>query len=201
MHRIGLTGGIATGKSHVAARLRESGIPVVDADVIAREVVAPATPGFDAVLARFGRDIVGIDGALDRRRLGSIVFANAQARHDLEAIVHPAVRRAIERFFNELPSATLFAVADIPLLYETGRAHEFARVIVVACEPATQISRVMARDLLSKEEAERRVRAQLSIEDKVQRADHVIRTDGTHAETDRQVEELVERLRRELSAA
>jgi dephospho-CoA kinase len=200
MQRIGLTGGIATGKSHVAARLRDAGVPVVDADVIARDVVAPSTPGFDAVLSRFGRDVLAADGTLDRRRLGSIVFADAQARHDLEAIVHPAVGRAIDRFFVDVPPGIPFAVADIPLLYETGRERDFARVIVVACDAATQVARVMSRDSLSMEEAERRVAAQHPIDDKVRRADYVIRTDGTHADTDRQVTGLVEQLRRELSA-
>jgi dephospho-CoA kinase len=199
--RIGLTGGIATGKSHVAARLREAGVPVVEADVLAREVVQPGTPGFDAVVSRFGREVVGADGALDRRRLGSLVFADGAARRDLEAIVHPPVRAAILAFFSSLPENTPFAVADIPLLYETGREAEFDGVIVVACDRQTQIARVMSRDRLSRDEAERRVAAQLPIGEKRQRADYLIDSSGARADTDRQVAELVTRLTQASAAA
>jgi dephospho-CoA kinase len=195
MLRIALTGGIATGKSHVLARLREAGVPAVDADVIARDVVAAGTAGLAQIVNRFGADVLGADGALDRRRLGSIVFADERARRDLESIVHPEVRRAIERFFAALPPSTPFAVADIPLLYETGRHADFDAVIVVACDPAAQIARVMARDKLSREEAELRVASQLPIAEKTARADYVIDSTGTHADTDQQVAALVTRLR------
>lgn len=191
MRRVALTGGIATGKSYVTARLRAAGVPVVDADVLAREAVAPGTPGLAAIVARFGPAVVTPDGTLDRAALGERVFADASARRDLEAIVHPAVRAAIDDFFAKLPPATPLAVADIPLLYETGRAGEFDAVVVVACRPATQVARVMARDGLSRAQAEARVAAQWPIADKVARADHVIETDGSFAETDRQVEALL----------
>ena len=198
MFRIALTGGIATGKSHVASRLREAGVPVVDADVISREVVVPGTPVLAAIVARFGESILTADGTLDRARLGKIVFRDPAARRDLEAIVHPAVRKAIEEFFNRLPRNTPLAVADIPLLYETGRARRYDSVVVVACAPDQQVERVMARDGLTREEAERRVASQWPIEDKVDRADFVIRTDGTHAETDAQVAALLARLSAEV---
>jgi dephospho-CoA kinase len=200
LRRIALTGGIATGKSHVLARFRQAGVPTVDADVIAREVVAPGTPGLAAVIDRFGHGVLAADGTLDRRRLGSIVFADPMARRDLEAIVHPAVRRAIDRFFAALPPSTPVAVADIPLLFETGRQGEFDMVVVVASSVAAQVARVMARDTLSREDAERRVRAQIPIDEKVRCADHVIRTDGTHAETDAHVDELIAQLRAEAGA-
>lgn len=190
MIRIALTGGIATGKSHVSARLREAGVPVVDADAVARQVVAPGTPALTAIVDRFGRAILAADGTLDRSRLADIVFRDAAARHDLEAIVHPAVREAIEAFFAALPPATPFAVADIPLLFETGRQREFDLVIVVACDPATQMQRLLARGL-SPGDAERRLAAQQPIRDKREAADYVIETDGTHAETDAQVEQLL----------
>jgi dephospho-CoA kinase len=199
MLKIGLTGGIATGKTHVARRLRDAGVPVVDADVIARAVVAPRTPGLAAVVARFGRDILTPEGFLDRARLGELVFRDEAARRDLEGIVHPAVRTAIDEFFERLPPDTPFAVADIPLLYETGRADRFPKVIVVACARDAQLERVMARDGLSRDEAERRLASQWPIEEKVKRADFVIRTDGTHAETNGQVDALLGRLRRELA--
>jgi dephospho-CoA kinase len=195
MLRIALTGGIATGKSYVARRLREAGVPLVDADVLSREAVAPGTPALAAVVSRFGDGVVTQDGQLDRARLGELVFGDHAARRDLEAIVHPAVRRGIESFFTALPPETPFAVADIPLLFETRRDRDFDKVIVAACAPASQIERVVARDGLSRNDAERRIAAQLPIDEKVRRADFVIRTDGTFQETDAQVTRLVELLR------
>src|SRR5688572_16778090 len=125
MIRVALTGGIATGKSYVAQRFREAGIPVVDADLLARQAVEPGTPGLRAIVDRFGADVLDRTGALNRPRLASIVFSDSAARRDLEAIIHPAVRAAIDRFLAEAPPSTPFAVADIPLLFETGRAGEF----------------------------------------------------------------------------
>jgi dephospho-CoA kinase len=193
--RLALTGGIATGKSHVLTRFKEAGVPVVDADLLSRQVVAPGTPGLEGIVGRFGSAILTADGALDRRRLGAIVFSDPGARKDLESIVHPAVRRGVESFFATLPGDTPFAVADIPLLYETGREDDFDAVIVVACRPEQQIDRVIARDTLSRREAEQRVAAQLPIDEKVRRADYVIRTDGTYDETNAQVDRLVTDLR------
>jgi dephospho-CoA kinase len=191
MRRIGLTGGIATGKSYVASRMREAGVSVVDADVLAREAVAPGSEGLAAVVARFGAGVLAADGGLDRQALAAVVFRDAAARRDLEAIVHPRVRAATDAFFAALPPATPVAVADIPLLFEAGRQRDFDEVVVVACDPRTQLDRVMARDGVAREDAERRLAAQWPIADKVARADHVIRTDGTFADTDAQVEALV----------
>jgi len=187
MLKVALTGGIATGKSYVARRLCEAGVPVVDADVLSREAVATGTPGLAAVVDRFGRDVLTAEGVLDRTRLGDIVFRDDAARRDLEALVHPAVRRGIEAFFAGLPPAINLAVADIPLLYESRRERQFDKVIVVACAPGTQIDRVMVRDGLARDEAARRVAAQLPIEEKARRADVVIHTDASFAETDAQV--------------
>jgi dephospho-CoA kinase len=189
--RVALTGGIATGKSHVRARFEALGVPTIDADVLARQAVARGTPGLAAVTARFGPDIVTAAGEIDRRKLGTLVFADAQARRDLEQIVHPFVRTAIDAWFASLDADTVpFAVADIPLLYETGRHGDFERVVVAACEPETQLRRLMARDQLTEDEAERRIAAQLPILEKVRRADYVVRTDGTFDETARQVREI-----------
>ena len=195
MLRVGLTGGIGTGKSYVLRRLREAGVAAVDADVLAREAVAPGSPGLAAVVQRFGADMLTPDGSLDRARVGALVFRDEAARRDLENIVHPIVRRGIAAFFESLPPETPLAVADIPLLYETRRERHFDKVVVVACAPATQVRRVMARDGLPQEEAERRVAAQLPIDEKARRADYVIRTDGTHAETDAQILEMLDSLR------
>ncbi len=190
MFRIALTGGIATGKSYVAKRLAEAGVPVVDADQIARDIVVPGTPTLAAIGARFGPSVLRSDGTLDRQRLGEIVFCDPAARRDLEAMTHPAIRMAIDAFFARQPAATPVAVADIPLLYETGREGAFDQVVVVACTPARQLHRLMARDGLTREQAEQRLNAQLPIDEKAERADYVVRTDGTFEETDAQVEKV-----------
>ena len=194
IRRIALTGGIATGKSHVATKIKEAGVPIVDADVLSREVVAPGTPGLAAVRKRFGPDAVRRDGTMDRVRIAQVVFKDKRARLDLEAIIHPAVQRAIDDFFAQLPKRTPFAVADIPLLFETKREGQFQSVVVVACARELQLTRLMERSKLSKEDAERRLGAQLPIDQKVKKATHVIRTDGTFEETDAQVADLIKKL-------
>jgi dephospho-CoA kinase len=191
MRRIALTGGIATGKSYVRARFEKLGVPTSDADSLARDVVAPGTPGLAEVIRRFGQDVLEPNGTLDRRKLADIVFSDERARRDLEAIVHPRVKAATDRWFAALDGSHVVAIADIPLLYEAGRDKDFDAVVVVACEPETQVRRAMARDGLTEKDARARVAAQLPIEDKIRRADHVIRTDGAFADTDRQVEELL----------
>lgn len=187
MVRAALTGGIATGKSYCLQRFAALGAQTIDADVLAREAVAPGTPGLAAVTAHFGPEILSADGTLDRPALGRIVFADARARATLEAIVHPEVYRRIRDWFANIPPRTPVAIADIPLLFETGQEHEFDRVIVAACQPQEQLHRVMARDGLSTHGAQARLAAQLPIEEKVKRAHRVIWTDRGFAETDRQV--------------
>jgi dephospho-CoA kinase len=192
-----LTGGIATGKSYCIARFAALGVPVIDADHLAREAVAPGTPGLKAVVDRFGVGILQADGALDRAALARIIFTNATARADLESIVHPDVYRRIREWSVNLPPHTPLAIADIPLLFETGHDHDFDKVIVCACEPAEQVRRLIARDGLTSEEARARLAAQWPIEDKAARADYVIRTDGTLTETDAGVKHVFQRLRAE----
>ena len=192
MKRVALTGGIATGKSHVRADFERLGVPTIDADRLARDAVAEGGPGLKAVIDRFGRGVLDDTGALDRRKLGSIVFQDPVARRDLEDIIHPAVRSAIDAWFESISDSAPVAIADIPLLFETGRQGEFDVVIVTACDPLTQIKRVMARDDVSEAEARSRVAAQLPIEEKVRRADHVINTDGSFEETNRQVRSVYE---------
>lgn len=191
MRRIALTGGIATGKTYVSTKLREAGVPIVDADTLSREVVAPGTPGLAAVRRRFGPDAVRADGTMDRVRIGHLVFRDKRARLDLEAIIHPAVQKAIDAFFAALPKRTPFAVADIPLLFETNRQGQFDLVVVAACPRKMQLERMLARDRLSKEDAERRLAAQLPIDEKVECADFVIKTDVSFAHTDEQVADLI----------
>ena len=192
MKRVALTGGIATGKSHVRADFERLGVPTIDADRLARDAVAEGSPGLKAVINRFGRGVLDDTGALDRRKLGSIVFQDPVARRDLEDIIHPAVRSAIDGWFESISDSAPVAIADIPLLFETGRQGEFDVVIVTACDPLTQIRRVMARDDVSEAEARARVAAQLPIEEKVRRADHVINTDGSFEDTNRQVRSVYE---------
>ncbi len=187
MLRAALTGGIATGKSYCLARFEARGVPVIDADRLAREAVMPGSRGLAAVVTRFGSSILQADGSLDRAALGRIVFNERAARADLEAIVHPEVYRRIGEWFVSRPPATRFAIADIPLLFETGHNHDFDAVVVAACDPEEQVRRVMARDNLSAGDARARLAAQWPIEEKVKRASHVIWTDRGFAETDRQV--------------
>jgi dephospho-CoA kinase len=194
MRRVGLTGGIATGKSYCLARFAALGAAVVDADRLARDAVAPGSRALEAVSLRFGPAILLPDGSLDRAALGRIVFSDRAARADLEAIVHPEVYRGIGEWFASCPPATRLAIADIPLLFETGHSHDFDRVVVAACDPHQQLTRLMARDRLSETEARARLNAQWPIEEKVARADHVIRTGGTLADTDAQVRTVYELL-------
>ena len=188
-----LTGGIATGKSYCLARFASFGVPVIDADKLARDAVARGTPGLSAVAARFGDSVLQPDGALDRRALARIVFSDPRARADLEAIVHPDVYRRIREWAVNL-AHTRVAIADIPLLFETGHEHDFDKVIVCACEPEEQIRRLVTRDGLTDAEARARLAAQWPIDDKVQRGDFVIRTDRGYSDTDRQVRDVLDRL-------
>jgi dephospho-CoA kinase len=194
MVRVALTGGIATGKSFCLERFAALGAAVIDADVLAREAVAPGSVGLAVIADRFGRAVLRPDGSLDRPALGRIVFKDATARAQLEAIVHPEVYRRITMWLANLPLGTRVAMADIPLLFETGHEHDFERVVVAACEPEEQVRRVMARDGLTHREAHARVTAQWPIEEKARRADYVIRTDGSFAETETQVRAIFSQL-------
>jgi dephospho-CoA kinase len=196
MVRAALTGGIATGKSYCLAKFAELGATTIDADRLAREAVAPGTPGLARVVERFGAGVLLADGTLNRPALGRIVFADRTARADLEAIVHPEVYRRISEWFANLPSGTI-AIADIPLLFETGHEHDFDRVIVAACDPAEQLRRLAVRDGLTRESARARLDAQWPIDEKVARADYVIRTDDGFGETDREVGKILESLKAE----
>ncbi len=194
MLRVALTGGIATGKSYVREQFAALGVPTADADRFAREAVEPGTAALAAIVSRFGPAVLQSDGRLDRRRLGEIVFADAGARRDLEQIVHPVVREASAVWFSGLPPATSVAIYDVPLLFEAAREREFDRIVVAACEPATQLRRLMLRDQLTREQAEARIASQWPLAGKIRRAHHVIHTDGTFPETDRFVREVYEAL-------
>jgi dephospho-CoA kinase len=194
MLKIALTGGIATGKSYVLEQFRRRGVPILDADALAHGVMVAGTEATAAIAARFG-NVIGEDGAVDRTKLGPIVFADDSARRDLEAIVHPAVYRAITvglRAFERLGGAAL-AVVDVPLLYESGHAADFDRVIVTVSPGEIQLQRLRARGL-TEQAARQRLAAQLPGDEKAARADFIIRTDGTFEDTDRQVEAVLRAL-------
>lgn len=198
---IGLTGGIASGKSTVSRLLAALGAIVIDADAIVHELQAPGMPMLDEIAARFGSQLLDAEGRLDRRALGAIAFADRAARAQLEAIVHPQVRAIIAtRVAAAQAAGAPLIVVDIPLLFERGDephaqppARELdATVLVYAPEPQ-QIERLIERDGCSREDAEQRVRAQLPIEKKKALADVVIDNSGALEETRRQVEQLFER--------
>jgi len=189
---IGLTGGIATGKSTVTGMLRERGIPVIDADQIAREVVEPGKPAYEAIVRHFGRDILLPDKTLNRRRLGEIVFSDEAERQKLNAIVHPEVRRVMlmEAKAAEQNGAPVVFM-DIPLLFESRLQHMVDKIAVVYAPPEMQLARMMERDELDEEQAKKRLRAQLPIEQKKQEADFLIDNSRTREETARQVDEML----------
>lgn len=193
MRRVALTGGIATGKSWVLRRFAAHGLPTIDADRLAHDVLAPGTPGAARVASRFGPAVVATDQTIDRRALAGIVFGDRAAREELEAIVHPAVYQEIARWFDALPASTVAGVADIPLLFETGHEHDFDEVVVTACEPEEQVRRLISRDGLTDAEARARLAAQWPIAEKVARAGSVIDTGGSHEATNAQVDAIVAR--------
>ncbi len=196
MLKVALTGGVATGKSYVLEQFRRRGIPCLDADSLAHGVTAAGTEATAAIAARFGAGILAADGSVDRAKLGPIVFADPAARLDLEALVHPAVYRAITAGLRafELLGASSLAVVDVPLLYESGHAGDFDRVIVTACPAEMQVARLLERGLTDSE-ARQRIAAQWPMEEKASRATFVIRTDGAFEQTDGQVDEILARLR------
>jgi dephospho-CoA kinase len=194
MLKVALTGGIATGKSHVLEELRRRGIPCLDADALAHGATAAGTESTRAITERFGSDVLAADGAVDRQKLAVVVFADDQARRDLEAIVHPAVYRAISAGLRAFESmGDPLAVVDVPLLYETGHEGDFDRVIATTCAVDVQMRRLLHRGM-SEQEARARLAAQWASADKAARADFVIETSGTVEETSRQLDEILRRL-------
>lgn len=188
MRVIGLTGGIASGKSSVAVLLERLGGAVVDADRLAREVVEPGEEALASIVAEFGERVLNSDGTLNRAALGEIVFADAQARRKLEGITHPAIRRrAGERLERLREAGTEVAFYVAPLLYEAGLAERFDEVWVVYLDPQTQLERLMARDGLSREGALARIAAQMPMEEKRRLGQVVIDNSGTREELEAQV--------------
>lgn len=186
--RIGLTGGIASGKSLVASYLEKQGIPVVDADKLARQVVEPGEPALAQIVATFGKNVLQADGTLDRKQLGAIIFGDEQKRERLNQIVHPAVRQLMKK------QADLYeqrgyprVVLDIPLLYESNLFHMVNQVWLVYVDEATQLRRLIERDGSTETEAKQRIAAQMPLTAKKAQADVLIDNNGTKENTYRQV--------------
>lgn len=186
---MGLTGGIASGKSAVSRQLAELGCRVVDADVLAREVVAPGEPAWRAIVAEFGREVLGPDGQLDRKRLGALVFADPARRKILEAITHPVIMARRQAILDAWAAEGFdgIVVLDIPLLIEVGAAAHVDRVVLVYAERDVQLERLMGRDTFDRAEAERRIASQMSLAEKVRHAHFVVDNSGVPEETASQV--------------
>jgi dephospho-CoA kinase len=189
MLRVALTGGVATGKSYVRARIASRGVPTVDADAIVHELFAAGSEVSREVVRRFGPAMATRDGGVDRRALGALVFADAAARHRLEAIVHPRVYDHLAAWTSvQAELGARWALAEIPLLFETGREGDFDRVLVVACSTDEQVRRLTRRDGLAEPAARARVAAQWPIDEKMRRATDIVDTSGSLEDTDRQVD-------------
>lgn len=177
---IGLTGSIGTGKSMIANKLRKMNIPVIDADIIAREVVEQGKPAYENIVTTFGKEVLHEDGTLNREKLGSIVFSNEKKRKQLNEIIHPEIRKEMEAQRQALiAKKERCIVLDIPLLFESNRSYELDKIIVVSTSPETQLKRVLERDQSTKEEALQRINSQIPVEEKERLADAVIDNNGT----------------------
>ncbi|KAF8889879.1 CoaE-domain-containing protein [Infundibulicybe gibba] len=196
---IGLTGGIATGKSTVANLLRAKHIPIVDADVLARQVVEPGTRGLASIVKAFGRDILLPDGSLDRKKLGTVIFNDEAKRKILNSIVHPAVRRStLWQVLTYWIKGEKYCIVDVPLLIEGGLWRWVGKVVVVYCSAEIQLRRLMNRDGSTQEDASSRLKSQIPISQKVEYADLVIDNSGSRQDLDAQVDSLVRQLEREV---
>ena len=189
MLKVGLTGGIATGKSYVLSVLSELGCEVLDADLTAREVVEPGQPAFHEIITHFGREILAPDGRLDRVKLGAIVFNDATQREKLNSIVHPKVYEAQAHWLArvEADNPNAIAIIDAALLIETGSYRRFDKLIVIHCAPQIQLERLMARNHLSFEEAKARIDSQMPSAEKIKYADYSIDTTLGFEDTRRQI--------------
>ena len=199
---VGLTGGIATGKSTVSALLRQLGCEIIDADLLAREVVEPGRPAWTTIVAEFGQDVVTGDGALDRKKLGALVFANPERRRRLEAITHPAIRERFQARLDELAEHgfTGIVVFDAAVMIESGNYKNMDRLVVVVTDEPTQMSRLQGRDGTDDAEGRRKIASQMPLSEKAKLADYVIDNSGDRHETAEQVRRVFAALMSELDA-
>jgi dephospho-CoA kinase len=197
---VGITGSIASGKSTVARRMKDRGIPVIDLDKVGHEVLRKRHEAFEPVLAAFGRGILGEDGEIDRKKLGALVFSDPAARERLNQIMHPRIRAEEARRVDAMAEAGESTVAtEAALLIETGQRKRFDFFVVVGCAPEIQMARLMKRDHCTLDEAKQRVESQLSFEQKKAEADWVIDTSGEKEDTLKETDGLVEEIRRRVS--
>ena len=197
MLRVGLTGSIAVGKSSVLETFRELGCHTLDADQVARDVVEPGSDGLRQVVEAFGESVLKPDGSLDRAKLGSIVFSDEEKRSQLNAIIHPLVFEEQDRWLRarEAEDPDGIAIVDAALMIESGGYRRFDKLIVVWCRPELQLQRLMHRDKLSASDAEKRIAAQMSQDEKKKHADFLIDTSNDFEATRRQTAEVFERLK------
>lgn len=189
---IGLTGSIGTGKSTIANKFKKLNIPVIDADIIAREVVEPNKEAYNEIVKAFGREILQVDETIDRKRLGEIVFSDDKKRKQLNDIIHPAIRKEMIKQRDEYVAVNeRCVVLDIPLLYESKLAHFVEKVIVVSTSRENQLKRILQRDHITEEEALQRINAQIDVAQKAKWADAVIDNNGTIAESEQQLMEIL----------
>lgn len=189
---IGLTGSIASGKSTVANMLKKYGLPIVDADVVARLVVEPGTPTLQKIVEAFGEDTLTEAGAMDRQKIGSIIFNNEEKRKELNSIIHPAIRQEMLRQRDEhVENGAKTVIMDIPLLFESKLQHFVEKILVVSVSEETQLNRLMDRNQLTEEDAKARIGSQLPLHVKEQGADAVINNNGTIEETAKQLETIL----------
>uniref|UniRef100_A0A7E4VP63 Dephospho-CoA kinase domain-containing protein n=1 Tax=Panagrellus redivivus TaxID=6233 RepID=A0A7E4VP63_PANRE len=195
MFIIGLTGGIATGKSTVVATLKQRGVAVVDADELARQVVEPGTSAHTKLREAFGDEFFDNEGRLKRDELAEVIFNDAEKRRKLNSITHPAVARAMLKAVLKLfLTGSRYVVLDIPLLFESGANKFVQKVLVVHCSDEAQVTRLMARDKISRSSAEAKIRSQMNIQTKIDRATHLIDNNGTKEATITQVHEFVDKM-------
>lgn len=185
---VGLTGGIASGKSTIADMFEDLGVPVIDTDVVAREVVAPGSPSIDDIRTRFGDSVIDVDGSLKRRLLRDIIFADDEKRRALEAILHPRIRK--EAWRQAAGAKGPYVIVVVPLLYESPMKSEVDRILVVDCDRETQIQRLMLRDNESRDQACRILATQASREQRLAIADDIVNNDSGVEKAREQVEAL-----------
>lgn len=195
MKWIGLTGGIATGKSTVAEIFKSRGVKIIDADPIAHQALVASSPVFDQIVQAFGQGVVSPQGNIDRQKLGKEIFANSDKRLKLDSIVHPYVRSQVALKKKELMrQGCALAIYDVPLLFEKQMQKDFDKIIVVTCSPLIQKTRLMQRNSLTEKEAEQRISAQLSMSEKVKHADFVIENNGTLEDLKNSVKKVLDQL-------
>jgi dephospho-CoA kinase len=199
---VGLTGGIATGKSTVSDMFRRLGAVIIDADLLAREIVQPGEPVLAQIATEFGPEMIQADGTLDRKRLGAVIFGNAERRKRLEQLTHPAIRDRFLRRLGELDAQGFEGIVfwDAPVMIESGGYTNVEKLVVVATDAETQSARLCARDAIDRTEAERKIGSQMPLAEKVKLADYVIENSGDRAATEAQVREVYAALLRYLAS-